>query len=314
MEEATALQKDWVEILLKIGVADVDSASDIATMTVPYGFYIEDYSDLEQGAREIAHIDLIDEDLLQKDREHAVIHIYIEPTENPNEAVDFLKARLDSENIGYTLSTENISEDDWANNWKQYFKPTEIGERLLILPEWERRPDTDRSILKLDPGAAFGTGTHATTKLCLQVLDKVMAGGETVLDIGCGSGILSIASLLLGAKSAVGVDIDSLAVKTARQNAEMNGYTEPQFTAVQGDLAEKISGKFDICVANIVADVIIRLCENVKDYMNDGALFITSGIIDSRADEVYAALVNAGFTVTERFDSGGWVAFTAKAE
>lgn len=308
------MQKDWVEILLKISVADVDSASDIATMTVPYGFYIEDYSDLEQGAREIAHIDLIDEDLLQKDREHAVIHIYIEPTENPNEAVDFLKARLDAEKIGYSLDTENISEDDWANNWKQYFKPTEIGERLLILPEWESAPETERAILKLDPGAAFGTGTHATTKLCLQVLDKVVQGDETVLDIGCGSGILSIASLLLGAKSAVGVDIDSLAVKTAKQNAEKNDYYEPQFTAVQGDLAEKISGKYDICVANIVADVIIRLCENVADYMNDGGLFITSGIIDTRADEVYAALINAGFEVTERFESGGWVAFTAKAK
>ena len=308
------MQKDWVEILLKVGVADVDSASDIATMTVPYGFYIEDYSDLEQGAREIAHIDLIDEDLLQKDREHAVIHIYIEPTENPNEAVDFLKARLDAEKIDYSLDTENISEDDWANNWKQYFKPTEIGERLLILPEWESAPETERAILKLDPGAAFGTGTHATTKLCLQVLDKVVQGGETVLDIGCGSGILSIASLLLGAKSAVGVDIDSLAVKTAKQNAEKNDYYEPQFTAVQGDLAEEISGKYDICVANIVADVIIRLCENVVDYMNDGALFITSGIIDTRADEVYAALINAGFEVTERFESGGWVAFTAKVK
>ena len=308
------MQKDWVEILLKVSVADVDSASDIATMTVPYGFYIEDYSDLEQGAREIAHIDLIDEDLLQKDREHAIIHIYIEPTENPNEAVDFLKARLDAEKIVYSLDTENISEDDWANNWKQYFKPTEIGERLLILPEWESAPETERAILKLDPGAAFGTGTHATTKLCLQVLDKVVQGGETVLDIGCGSGILSIASLLLGAKSAVGVDIDSLAVKTAKQNAEKNDYYEPQFTAVQGNLAEEISGKYDICVANIVADVIIRLCENVVDYMNDGALFITSGIIDTRADEVYAALINAGFEVTERFESGGWVAFTAKAK
>lgn len=306
------MQNDWVEILLKVNVKDVDLASDIATMTVPYGFYIEDYSDLEQGAREIAHIDLIDEELLKKDREHAVIHIYIEPDENPNEAIDFLKIRLDAANVEYSIDTDNISEDDWANSWKKYFKPIEIGERLLVLPEWEPAPDTDRAILKLDPGAAFGTGTHATTKLCLQILDKSVKGGETVLDIGCGSGILSIAAMLLGAKNATGVDIDALAVKTAKQNAVMNGFDEPQFTAVQGDLADKISGKFDICVANIVADVIIRLCNNVADFMNDGALFITSGIIDSRADEVYSALCGAGFEVQERFESAGWVAFIAK--
>lgn len=303
---------DWTEIILKIGVDDIDTASDIATMTVPYGFYIEDYSDLEQGAREIAHIDLIDEDLLKKDRDTAQIHIYIEPTENPNEAVDYLKTRLDDENIGYEILLDEISEEDWANNWKKYFKPSEVGEHLLILPEWEDVPSTSRKILKIDPGAAFGTGTHSTTKLCLTVLDDVVKGGETVLDIGTGSGILSIASLLLGAKSAVGVDIDSLAVKTARENAEKNGFVEPTFTAIEGDLAQKVSGKFDICVANIVADVIIRLCDSVKNFMNDGGLFITSGIIDTRADEVYETLVSHGFEVTKRFDDGGWVAFVAK--
>lgn len=303
---------EWTEIILKIGVDDVETASDIATMTVPYGFYVEDYSDLEQGAREIAHIDLIDEDLLKKDRNTALIHIYIEPTENPNEAVDYLKTRLDDENIGYEIVLDEISEEDWANNWKKYFKSSEIGNKLLILPEWEPVPQTDRKILKIDPGAAFGTGTHSTTKLCLTVLDDVVKGGETVLDIGTGSGILSIASLLLGAKSAVGVDIDSLAVKTARENAAKNGFYEPTFTAIEGDLAEKVSGKFDICVANIVADVIIRLCDSVKNFMNDGGLFITSGIIDTRADEVYEALVSHGFKVEKRFDDGGWTAYVAR--
>lgn len=306
------INNEWTEIKVKIDVADIDTASNIATMTVPYGFYIEDYSDLEQGAREIAHIDLIDEELVKKDRQHAIIHIYIEPTENPIEACDYLKTRLQAENINFELMTDSISEEDWANNWKKYFKPTEIGEKLLILPEWEPVPETERAILKIDPGAAFGTGTHATTKLCLSALESVVKDGDTVLDIGCGSGILSIAALLLGAKSAVGVDIDSLAVKTARENAVKNNLYEPEFTAIEGDLAEKISGKYDICVANIVADVIIRLCENITDYVHDGSYFVTSGIIDTRADEVYEAMVGAGFTIEKRFDEGGWVAFVSR--
>lgn len=302
---------EWTEIKVNIDASDVETASAIASMTVPYGFYIEDYSDLIEGAREIAHIDLIDEELLEKDRSRAVIHIYIEPTENPAEAVEFLRARLAGEHIAHEIVLDSISEDDWANNWKKYFKPTLIGERLLILPEWESAPDTDRTILRMDPGAAFGTGTHATTKLCLTALESCVKSGDSVLDIGTGSGILSIASLLLGADSAVGVDIDSLAVKTARQNAEKNGFYEPQFTAVEGDLAEKISGKFDICVANIVADVIIRLCDDIQKYMNPDAYFIMSGIIDTRADDVLDKLREVGLRVLRRFDEGGWVALVA---
>ena len=305
------VNSDWTEIKIIIDVKDVDVASDIAVMTVPYGFYVEDYSDLEQGAREIAHIDLIDEELIKKDRDTAIIHIYIEPTENPMEAADYLKSRLSAENIKYELILGSVNEEDWANNWKKYFKPTEIGDKLLILPLWEDKPNTDRAILSIDPGAAFGSGTHSTTKLCLCAIEDTVENGNTVLDIGCGSGILSIAALLLGAKSAVGVDIDSLAVKTAGENAKQNGFNEPEFIAIEGDLAEKVEGKFDLCVANIVADVIIRLCDSVKNYMNDGAKFITSGIIDSRADEVYEALVSAGFTIDKRFDDAGWVAFVS---
>lgn len=304
---------DWTEIQIKINVCDVEIVSGIAHMSVPYGFYVEDYSDLEQGAWEIAHIDLIDEDLIKKDRNHAIIHIYIEPTENPNEAINFLKERLSAAGIWFEINDLSISEEDWANNWKKYFKPTEIGERLLILPEWEEKPDTDRVILSIDPGAAFGTGTHATTRLCLSAIENTVKNGQTVLDIGCGSGILSIAALLLGAKSAIGVDIDSLAVKTAIENAAKNGLYEPVFTAIQGDLAEKVTGKFDVCVANIVADIIIRLCDNVKDFMNENAYFITSGIIDTRANEVEQTLIDSGFSIEKRFEDGGWVAFVARA-
>ena len=302
---------DWTEILLNISVNDVERAGNIACMVVPYGFYIEDYSDLEQGAQEIAHIDLIDEELIAKDRETAIIHIYISPEENPKEAVAFLSYCLDNEQIKYTISTVGINEEDWANNWKQFFKPTEIGERLLILPEWEKVGATKRQILKTDPGAAFGTGTHATTRLCLAALEQYVKCGEKVLDIGTGSGILSIAALLLGAESAFGVDIDPLSVKTARENGIKNGYKEPQLTFVNGDLADKVSGKYDIVIANIVADVIIRLCDNVTDFVKEGGVFITSGIIDTRADEVIEAITAAGFSIAARYDDGGWVSLAA---
>ena len=305
--------QDWTEILIEIPVEFVDIASNIACMVVPYGFYLEDYSDLEQGAREIAHIDLIDEDLVQKARDKATIHIYISPEENPNEAMDFLTARFTAENVPYKLSQNGISEDDWANNWKKYFKPTKIGEKLLILPEWEKDENEDgRVILNIDPGAAFGTGTHATTRLCLETIQKFVKNGDTVLDVGCGSGILSIAAMLLGAKSAVGVDIDPLAVKTAKENAEKNGLKEPEYTTICGDLDDKVSDCYDVVIANIVADIIIRLCDSVPQRVKIGGLIISSGIIDVRADETVSAIENAGFTIIDRYENGGWVCIVAR--
>ena len=303
---------NWTEILITIPVDLVDLASDICTMVVPYGFYIEDYSELEKDALEIAHIDLIDEELIAKQRDNAIIHIYIDPENNPKEAIDYLEYRFRSEGVEYKIDTTGISEEDWANNWKKYFKPTEIGKKLLILPEWETAPVTDRKILKIDPGAAFGTGTHPTTKLCLSVIQDAIEGGETVLDIGTGSGILSIASLLLGAKSCFGVDIDPLAVKTAKENGAKNDFYEPEYTMVAGDLADKVSGRYDICIANIVADVIIRLCDNITDYIKPNGLFITSGIIDTRAQEVRETIEKTGFDIVEVYEEKGWVCMISK--
>ncbi len=303
---------DWTEIFVKVNISDIDTASDICTMTVPYGFYVEDYSNLENEAQEIAHIDLIDKDLIAKPRDKAIIHIYIDSENNPNDAVDFIKYQFETQKIDCEISTGNISEQDWANNWKKYFKPTEIGEKLLILPEWEEKPDTNRKILTIDPGAAFGTGTHSTTKLCLTAIEKYVEKGNQVLDIGTGSGILSIASLLVGAKSSLGVDIDKLAVKTAVENGKKNGFCEPEYKILCGDLAEKVTGKFDVCIANIVADVIIRLCENIADFIKKDGLFITSGIIDSRVDEVKAAIKNADFKIVETYNEKGWYCIVSK--
>ena len=188
-----------------------------------------------------------------------------------------------------------------------------IGERLLIRPIWEEEYDAgDRAVLHLEPGLAFGSGTHDTTRLCLETLEKYANPGRTVLDIGCGSGILSVACLLLGADSAVGVDIDALAVKTARENGKTNGFDEPKFTVLQGSTTDKVKGKFDIIAANIVADIIVNICENVKDYMNPDAVFITSGIIEPREDDVLAAFAANGLEVIARHESGGWLCFETK--
>lgn len=299
---------NYTEVKIYVKTEDTERASNIAVMAVPYGIYIEDYSDLVEAAWEIAHIDLIDEDLLQKDRAESIVHIYIEEGNNPAEAVSFISDRLNAEKIAFRIETDGCSEEDWADKWKAFFKPTPVGERLFIRPVWiDDYNAGDRAVLNIEPGAAFGTGTHDTTQLCLETLDKIIKDGDTVLDIGCGSGILAIASMLLGASEGFGVDIDELAVKTARENGKMNGLDEPELKFVCGDLADKVTKKYDVVVANIVADIIILFSTQVRAFMKQGAKFIASGIIDTRADEVVTALKNAGLKLTERIEQGGWV-------
>ena len=304
---------NWTEITVAVANKDTDTAAAIANMTVPYGIYIEDYSDLEQGAEEIAHIDLIDEELVAKDRDTSVIHIYISECDNAAEALEFLKERLTAEGIGYKAEAVGVNDADWNENWKKYFHATEIGEKLAIVPSWEKYDNKDnRTILQIDPGAAFGTGTHATTSLCLDMLQSYVDDNTEMLDIGCGSGILAVASVLLGAKTAVGVDIDAQSVKTAKENAEINSVTE-KTEFIVGDLAEKVRGKYSVVCANIVADVVIRLLENVKNYMEADAVLIVSGIIDLRENDVLNAAEKQGFTVIEKRYKDNWCAFALKA-
>ena len=299
---------EYTEVKIFVKTEDTERASSVAIMTVPYGIYIEDYSDLEQGAWEIAHIDLIDEDLLNKNREESVIHIFIEEGNNPAEAVSFISERLNAESISHRIETDGVNSDDWQDKWKAFFKPQSVGERLFVRPVWIDDYDSgNRAVLNIEPGAAFGTGTHETTRLCLETLDKIIKDGDTVLDIGCGSGILAIASMLLGASEGFGVDIDPLAVKTAKENRLMNNLNEPELTFVCGDLADKVTKKYDVVVANIVADIIILFSTQVRSFMKPGARFIASGIIDTRADEVCIALQNAGLILKERIEDNGWV-------
>ena len=298
---------EWTDISITVKKADADTAEAIATMIANGGIYIEDYSDLEEQVQAIAHIDLIEQELLEKDRDTVIVHMYLSPEEHPAEILALFQEKLEASGIAYTLSTSGVEQEDWQNGWKKYYHSMEIGRHLAVVPSWETYENTEgRAVLKLDPGMAFGTGTHETTSLCLETLDSLVKGGERVLDIGTGSGILAIAALKLGADSAEGVDIDPMCVRTAGENAARNGVAD-RFKVLVGDLSDKASGQYNIITANIVAAAILSLAPHVPVLMAPGARFIASGIIDERRDEVLAGLKAAGLEPVEVKEKRGWV-------
>ena len=303
---------DFIEIILEINILDLEIASAIANTVVPYGIYIEDYSNLETETEEITHSNLIDENLLSKNRDLAWIHIYIPEQENVTEAIAFLQERLIASKIKYKISIKTCKIDNYISNWKKYFNPICVGNKLVISPSW-KKPDSHyfgRKVLKIAPGLAFGTGSHETTQLCLEMLEKYLKLKDNILDIGCGSGILSIASILLGANKATGVDIDELAIKTAKENAKINKVSD-KFTAICGDLIEKINDKFDIILANLVSDVIIRLNKRVKNYMHEDSIYIMSGIIETYRNDVMKSL-ESDFEVVDIKNKNSWLAIAVK--
>jgi len=306
---------DWTDIIIKISSEDVDTVSAIAQMVVSRGIYIEDYSTFDSDIEQFGYTEVIDEALLAKDRTTALVHIYTSPEENPKEAISFLAARLDAEKIEYSVETGNVKEEDWANNWKQYFKPMKVGEKLLLCPTWEAEnlgeEVADRIKLLIDPGMAFGSGQHETTKLCMELIEKYITPDTNMLDVGTGSGILGIAGLLLGAGAVTGVDIDALSVKVAKENAEINGVGD-KFIVKCGNLADDISGKFNMISANIVADIILMLMPDAKKLLSDDGIFIMSGIIDMRYEDVEKGLAENNFEIIEVKRERGWCAITAK--
>ena len=302
----------WTDIEITVPQAYAGTAEAIATMVANGGIYIEDYSDLEQQAWEIAHVDLIEQELLDKPRDVVKVHMYLAPDENPAEVLPLFKERLEASGIPYELATNGVEQEDWQNAWKKYYHAMDIGKRLAIVPGWEQY-DTDRTAITMDPGMAFGTGTHETTALCLEVLDERVRGGERVLDIGTGSGILAIAALKLGAATAEGVDIDPMCVRTAGENAARNG-VEDRLTVLVGDLSDKASGVYDLITANIVAAAILSLAPHVPALLAPGAVFIASGIIDTRKEEVLAGLRAAGLEPFDVREKRGWVCIVCRKQ
>ena len=277
------------------------------------GFVIENEADF-QAFLENNHQywDYVDQELEDKFKGLSRIKCYLTDDEEGLAVLRSIKAAYSDVETGF------VEDSDWENNWREYYKPIQVGEKLVVVPEWEEIPQDGRLPLRLDPGLIFGTGSHATTRLCLQALDKCIHGGEKILDLGCGSGILSIAALVLGAKEAFACDIDEKCVDVAYENAALNGVGKDRYTVRWGDvltdttLQAEFGGGYDMVVANIVADVIMGLSDKVRPFLKEGGLFLCSGIIDDRAEEVLAKLRADGWMVLEQNDSEGWYSFLCR--
>ena len=323
---------EWLELHIDTNHAGLEPLEIFLSANGVDGVVIDDEQDF-QSFLENNHQywDYVDEDLEASMKGKSRITFYLPADDEGFARLGALRAALQTFKEAHAgqygsllMTMENLKDSDWENNWKQYYKPMEIGQRLLVIPEWEQENVRGQAKyagkvpLILEPGLTFGTGSHATTRLCLTALEQAVHGGERVLDLGCGSGILSIAALTLGAASAAAVDIDDKCLTVAYENAALNGIGRDRYTVLVGDavsdraLKAQLGGGYDIVVANIVADVIIGLAPSVRQFLKPGGLFLCSGIIDTRADEVADALRHAGWTIEDTRSGEGWYSYTCR--
>jgi ribosomal protein L11 methyltransferase len=268
---------------------------------------VEDYSDIDLKT---CYGDLIDESILNADKTVASVSLFLPADQNYNMAISFIRERLESEGVESKIEVVGVNEEDWANSWKKYYTTLHIGKRTVIVPMWEDYEEKDGEIVvKMDPGMAFGTGSHETTRLVIELLEKYTKQGVRMLDVGCGSGILAICASKLGAGECKAYDIDPIAVKVANENIAESGQTN--ITCEVSDLLKSVDlegGKYDLICANIVADIIIRMTPDIGRFMKGDCVLLCSGIIKERAVDVISKLGEYGLSVVERLDDNGWCA------
>ena len=301
----------YSEIVFTVDSKNKEIASDIVGMLNCGGIYIEDYTDLEDDPT-VKQVGIVDEALLEKDKTKVLLHVYADEHTSVEDCIAFVSDRFSSESITYEVEIKHVDEEDYANSWKQYYKPIKIGNRIVIVPEWEPYEKADGEItVALNPGMAFGTGTHETTSMCIEALQDIVFEGDEVLDIGCGSGILSVTALLCGANRADATDIDRNAVNVAYENAELNGVkdrlhaTEDNILSAESPI-RTAGKKYNVVIANIVADVIIEICGFVKTLIKPYGCFVASGIISERLDDVVKAMNDNGLCVAAIHEKRGW--------
>ncbi len=303
----------YIEVTVNTPGAEIDArCQEMADMGAG-GFVIENEEDfkdfLEQNHQ---YWDYVDDELENQFAGVSRIKCYLTDDEDGLAVLRRINAAYDD------VTTSYVEDSDWENNWREYYKPIEVGEKLVVVPEWEEAPQDGRLPLRLDPGLIFGTGSHATTRMCLAALEEFSKPGVRVLDLGCGSGILGIGALILGCDSCLGVDIDPKAPDVVMSNAALNGIGADKMTAWAGDiiadssLRARIGGGYQLVLANIVADVIIPLSAVVRQFMAPGAVFICSGIIEHRWPETEAALVSNGFEILDHKSEEEWHCFVCR--
>ena len=303
----------YIEVCVNTPADEIERRCEEMTAMGAEGFVIENEADFQDFLENNhQYWDYVDDELESRFTGVSRIKCYLCDDEDGRAVLCRIRGAYGG------VETLFVEDSDWENNWREYYKPIEVGEKLVVVPEWEDIPDDGRTALRLDPGLIFGTGSHATTRMCLAALEKYAGEGKTFLDLGCGSGILGIGALVLGSASCVGCDIDPKAPDVAASNAALNGIGSDRFKVYAGDilsdasLRRMLGSGYDAVLANIVSDVIIPLSALVREFMKPGAVFITSGIIDGRQDEVRAALEGNGFEVVEHTSEEEWHCFVCR--
>ena len=296
----------WTQVKVTVPLRELDDLVAVMSM-INNNLMIEDYSDIDVNLK-TCYGDLIDEKILKANKDIASVSVFIPSDRSYMDDLAFIRQRCGELDLHAEVELVGVNEEDWANSWKQYYKPVKIGERIVICPAWEKyTPAEGELVIRMDPGMAFGTGTHETTRLVIRLLEKYTKAGQRMLDVGTGTGILAICASRLGADICRAYDIDPTAVRVARENIKDSGLTN--VTCDQSDLLKQVSlegGQYDLVCANIVADIIIRMTPDVGKYMKDDAVLLASGIIAERCDDVVTCFEANGFKVVEKLTDNDW--------